>query len=253
MTSMTFKTTLAASAALALTCLVAPAMAADKPAAAKAAPAKSGPATAGGAAISDTPKGVPNFTGKWINATPEAALKTTAGGAPPLTAEGKKAYAANKADKAAGKDPIASCFMHGEPRLLFTKYPFLIMQYGKHVDFLHQANHTFRITYFGEKLDPEADPIWLGHSSAKWDDKALVIDSANYNAETWLDYSGLPHGEKLTTEERYTLSADGKTINGTVKITDPDFYAKPWTAAFTLKKQPGYSLEQYSCMADHKM
>ncbi len=35
------------------------------------------------------------------------------------------------------------------------------MQYGKHVDFLHQANHTFRITYFGEKIDMEADPIWL--------------------------------------------------------------------------------------------
>ena len=243
--TMTLKTALAASA-IALACAVVPALAADKPA------AKSAPATTGGAAISDLPKGVPNFTGKWINATPEAALKATAG-AVPLTAEGKKAFAANKADKAAGKDPIASCLMQGEPRLLFTKYPFLIMQYGKHVDFLHQANHTFRITYFGETLDPEADPIWLGHSTAKWEGKALVIDSANYNAETWLDYAGLPHGEKLTTQERYTLSADGQTINGTVKITDPEFYSKPWTAAFSLKKQPGYSLEQYSCMADHKM
>jgi hypothetical protein len=231
-------------AVLALAFAAAPALAA--PAA--------GPATAGGAIIHDAPaKGAPNFTGKWINATPMAALKTSAGGAPPLNAEGKKAYAKNKADKAAGKDPLASCFMHGEPRLLFTKYPFLIMQYGKHVDFLHQANHTFRITYFDAKLDPDADPTWLGHPTAKWDGKTLVIFSNNYNAETWLDYSGLPHGEKLTTEERYTLSADGSTINGTVKIEDPEFYSKPWTAPFTLKKQPGYSLEQYSCMADHKM
>ena len=222
-------------------------------AAAPALAADTAPATAGGAVIHDTPKGVPNFTGKWINATPEAALKTIAGGAPPLTAKGKEAYASHKADKAAGKDPDSNCFMQGEPRLLFTKYPFLIMQYGKHVDFLHQANHTFRITYFGETLDPDADPIWLGHTSAKWAGKTLVIDAGNYNAETWLDYAGLPHGEKLTTEERYTLSADGKTINGAVKITDPEYYSKPWTAAFTLKKEPGYSLEQYSCMADHHM
>ena len=256
------KTTLAASAVLALALAAAPALAADKPAdkagapvkpAPLVAPVKAGVATTGGAAISDTPKGVPNLTGKWINATPEAALKTSAGGAPPLNADGKKAYAKNKADKAAGKDPLASCFMHGEPRLLFTKYPFLIMQYGKHVDFLHQANHTFRITYFGAQTDPEADPIWLGHPTAKWDGKTLVIDAGGYNAETWLDYSGLPHGEKLSTEERYTLSADGSTINGTVKIDDPEFYSKAWTASFTLKKQPGYSLEQYSCMADHKM
>jgi hypothetical protein len=143
--------------------------------------------------------------------------------------------------------------MQGYPRLMFTKYPFLIMQYGNHVDFLHQANHTFRITYFGEKLDPDADPHWLGHPTAKWDGKTLVIDADQYNGETWLDYSGLPHGEKLTTEERYNLSADGKTVNATVKITDPEYYSKPWTAAFTLKKEPGYSLEQFSCMADHKM
>jgi len=233
MTMKTLKTTLAlASGALVLSLAATPVLAAE--------------------ATTPAAAGEPNLTGKWINATPEAPLKATSG-AIPLTAKGKEAYAKNKKEKAAGEDPLTLCHMHGEPRLLFTKYPFLIMQYGNHVDFLHQANHTFRITYFGEKLDPDADPIWLGHPTAKWDGKTLVIDADNYNDETWLDYSGLPHGEKLTTEERYTLSADGKTINGTVKITDPDYYSKPWTAAFTLKKEPGYSLEQYSCMADHKM
>ena len=217
-----------------------------------AATASAQPGTAGGAVIHDAPaKGVPNLSGKWINATPMATLKTSAGSTPPLNAKGKEDYAAHKADKA--KDPINECLMHGEPRLLYTKYPFLIMQYGKHVDFLHAANHTFRITYFGAELDPDADPTWLGHPTAKWKGKSLVIDSAQYNAETWLDYSGLPHGEKLTTEETYTLAADGKTIKGTVKITDPDFYTKPWTASFTLKKLPGNDLEQYACMADHKM
>jgi hypothetical protein len=246
MSIKTLKTTLAVTAGalsactLALTLAAAPAMAAD--------------ARAGGTTIHDAPgKDLPNFTGKWINATPEAMLKASDGAAAPLNAKGKEEYAKNKKAKAAGDDPLTLCHMHGEPRLLFTKYPFLIMQYGKHVDFLHQANHTFRITYFGAKLDPDADPIWLGHPTAKWDGKTLVIDADNYNDETWLDYSGLPHGEKLATEERYNLSADGKTINGTVKITDPEYYSKSWTAAFSLKKEPGYSLEQFSCMADHKM
>jgi len=231
--SKTLKTTLAlAGGALALALAAAPAIAAE--------------------ATTPIAKGSPNLTGKWMNATPEAPLKATSGSIP-LTAMGKEAYAKNKKAKAAGQDPLTLCHMHGEPRLLFTKYPFLIMQYGNHVDFLHQANHTFRITYFGSKIDPDADPIWLGQSTAKWAGKTLVIEGGDYNDLTWLDYSGLPHGEKLQTEERYTLSADGKTINGTVKITDPDNYSKPWTAAFTLKKQPGYSIEQYSCMADHKM
>src|SRR5689334_8855569 len=137
MSMTTLKTALAlAAGALALTLATAPAMAAE--------------------ATTPAPKTVPNLTGKWINATPMATLKPASGGAVPLTAMGKEAYGKNKADKAAGKDPINQCLMHGEPRLLFTKYPFLIMQYGNHVDFLHQANHTFRITYFGAQTDPDA-------------------------------------------------------------------------------------------------
>jgi hypothetical protein len=218
---------------------------------AAAAPVLAQPGTAGGAPIFDAPKGAPNLSGKWINATPQIALKTVAGTLPPLNAAGKAEYAKHKADKA--KDPINECLLQGEPRLLYTKHPFLIMQYGKHVDFLHEVNHTFRITYFDEKLDPDTDPTWLGHPTAKWEGKTLVIYSNVYNDLTWLDYSGLPHGTKLETEEHYTLSADGKSIKGTVKITDPDFYTKPWTTAFTLVKQPGFSLIQRSCMADHVM
>jgi hypothetical protein len=206
----------------------------------------------GGAPIFGAPKpGAPNLSGKWINTTPMIALKTTTGAAPPLNAAGKALYAQHKANMKA--DPINECLMQGEPRLLYTKYPFLILDYDKHVDFVHTVNHTFRITYFGEKLDPDSDPQWLGHPTAKWEGKTLVIDSINYNGETWLDYTGLPHGTQLKTEERYTLSADGKTIAGKVTITDPEFYTKPWTTSFTLKKLPGYDLEQTSCMADHKM
>ena len=246
------KTTLALTVATAALGLAAVSATAQTKAPAAKAAASASAGSAGGAIIHDAPKGVPNLTGKWINAKPESAL-TAMGSPPPLNAAGKKAYAENKTAKAAGKDPIAECLMHGQPRLLFTKYPFLIMQYGKHVDFLHAANHTFQITYFGAKQDPDADPIWLGHTTAKWEGKTLVIDGEQYNAETWLDYTGLPHSEKLTTQERFELAPDGKTIKGQVKITDPEFYSKPWTASFTLNKMPGYSLEQYSCMADHHM
>jgi hypothetical protein len=205
----------------------------------------------GGAPIFDAPQGVPNFSGKWINAKPEAALTTVEGAAPPLNAAGQAEYAKHKADKKA--DPINECLLQGEPRLLYTKRPFLIMQYGKHVDFVHEVNHTFRITYFNDKIDPDGDPQWLGHPTAKWEGKTLVINSELFNDQTWLDYSGLPHGLKLKTEERYELSADGKTIHGVVKIDDPEFYSKPWTTAFTLIKQPGFELIQRACMADHVM
>jgi hypothetical protein len=221
--------------------------------AAAAAPAfAQGAGPVGGAAIHEAPEpGLPNLSGKWINATPMAALKTADGKAPPLNAKGRALLAKHKADPKS--DPINLCQLQGEPRLLYTAYPFLILQYQKHVDFVHQVNHTFRLVKFDAKLDPEADPIWLGNGSAHWDGKSLVIDSINYNDRTWLDYQGLPHGEKLKTEERYTLSDDGQTIHGTVRIEDPDYYSRPWTTAFTLKKQPGFALQESVCEDSHQM
>ena len=113
------------------------AMAAAMPAAAQ------GPV--GGAPIFGAPKpGVPNLSGKWINATPMVALKQASGASPPLNAAGKALYAKHKANMKS--DPINECLLQGEPRLLVTKYPFLILQYDKHVDFVHETNHTFLIT-----------------------------------------------------------------------------------------------------------
>lgn len=201
------------------------------------------------------PASVPNFTGKWINATPEVALKTADGKAPPLNAAGRKEYARRQAALKAGDkkiDPISDCLMHGMPRLLYTRYPLLILQTGKQVSFVHEANHTFRSIWFNEPLPEEPDQLWLGYSTAKWEGKTLVVNSIGFNDQTWLDYKGLPHGTKLKLEERYALT-DGNTIKGEVTITDPDFYTKPWKSTFTLTKQPGMDIAENVCTDVNRM
>lgn len=201
------------------------------------------------------PASVPNFTGKWINATPEAALKTVQGTAPPLNAAGRKEYARRQAALKAGDkkiDPISDCLMHGMPRLLYTRYPLLILQTGKQVAFVHEANHTFRSIWFNDPLPEEPDTLWLGYSTAKWEGRTLVINSIGFNDQTWLDYAGLPHGSKLKLEERYVL-ADANTIKGEITITDPDFYTKPWKSTFNFKKQAGMEIAENVCTDVNKM
>jgi hypothetical protein len=56
----------------------------------------------------------------------------------------------------------------------------------------------------------------------------------------------------LKVQERYTL-ANSQTINGSVTITDPDFYTAPWTTRFVLKRQPGMDLKENVCMDTHRM
>jgi hypothetical protein len=201
------------------------------------------------------PAGIPNFTGKWAMPKPITHLLTTDGKEPPLNAAGKAEYARRQAALKAGDrkiDPISDCLMHGTPRLLYAPYPFLILQTTRSVNFVHEANHTFRIIYWDKALPDEPDPNYLGYSIARLEGKTLVIDTIGLNDKTWLDYSGLPHGAKLKVQERYTLVRPD-SIKGSVSITDPDYYAAPWTSEFTLKKQPGMSLKESVCMDTHQM
>ncbi len=241
-----FMTTFAAGA---LSLLAGAAMLAASPASAAA------PAASAAAPVFDLPPaGVPNLTGKWIMAKPNAALKTLDGKEPPLNAAGKAEYAKRQAALKAGDkkiDPINDCIMQGTPRLLYTAYPFLILQGGKQVAFVHEANHTFRSIYFNEKLPDDPDPNYLGYSVAKWQGNTLVIDTIGLNDKTWLDYSGLPHGTKLQVQERYTPA--GNTIKGELTIKDPDFYTAPWKTSFTLNKLPGMAIAENVCMDTHKM
>jgi hypothetical protein len=201
------------------------------------------------------PPGTPNFTGKWIMTPRVAHMLTADGQQPPLNAAGKALYEKRRAALQAGDkaiDPISRCLMHGTPRLLYSPYPFLILQTTRNVNFVHEANHTFRIIYWDKTLPEDPDPDYLGYSIARLDGRTLVIDTIGLNDLTWLDYSGLPHGEKLKVQERYTLVGRGR-IDGSVTITDPDYYTAPWTSTFTLKRLPGMALAENVCMDTHRM
>jgi hypothetical protein len=199
--------------------------------------------------------GTPDLTGKWAMPKAVAHLLTSDGKEPPLTDAGKAAYAKRQTALKGGNrkiDPVSDCLMHGTPRLLYAPYPFLILQTTRSVNFVHEANHTIRIIYWDKELPDDPDPNYLGYSIARFEGSTLVIDTIGLNDKTWLDYSGLPHGEKLKVQERYTLSGHN-TIKGTVQITDPDFYTAPWTTQFTLNRQPGMDLKESVCMDTHKM
>lgn len=199
--------------------------------------------------------GTPNLTGKWAMTPRITHLLTSDGKEPPLNATGKAEYEKRQAalhagDKAA--DPINACLMHGTPRLLYAPYPFLILQTTRSVNFVHEVNHTFRIVYWDKDLPEDPDPDYLGYSIARFEGRTLVIETIGLNGKTWLDYSGLPHGEKLKVEERYTLT-DPNTIKGSVRLDDPDYYTAAWTTNFTLHRQPGMQIQENVCTDTHRM
>jgi hypothetical protein len=198
--------------------------------------------------------GTPDIGGVWQMPRRITALKTVDGKDPPLLPAAKAEYvrrqAALKADP--HTDPVSNCWMQGVPRLLYAPYPVLIAQEHDRINFVHEVNHTFRVISLKRPLPADPDPDWLGYSAGRWEGQALVIDTVGFNDKTWLDYSGLPHSDKLRVRERYTLKSPN-LIEGTVTLTDPETFSAPWTTAFTLARKPGYELKESVCIRDHAM
>lgn len=198
----------------------------------------------------------PNLTGVWLVQKPQAELKTSDGKAPPLKPEAAKLYAERKAAKASGKkadeahtDPAAICLPHGVPRLLSVAQPIQILQKPKQVTVLYQANHQARLFYIDDPIpapDQMPDPNYDGYSSAKWDGKALVVNTYSLNALTWMDDAGLPHGEKLTVVERYELTSPD-TLRVKLRLTDPETFTAPWNTELTYKRQPNLRFKEDAC------
>jgi hypothetical protein len=88
----------------------------------------------------------------------------------------------------------------------------------------------------------------MGTSGGHWDGKTLVIDSVAFKP-TFLDDTGLPHGDKLKVTERLRKTGP-KTLEVLSTVEDPDMYAKPWTAKYTFTLYPNERIHDYMCGID---
>jgi hypothetical protein len=133
---------------------------------------------------------------------------------------------------ALGNDPYGQCNPMGVTRALiypdpveFHVLPDRIIQHFE----WHYGVRT--IWTDGRTLPPSPPDLlrWWGYSVGRWDGDTFVVESVGHDDRTWLDHFGYPHSDEMRLEERYRrVSADTLELNMTV--TDPKYYAKPWTA-----------------------
>ena len=184
-----------------------------------------------------------DVSGVWWAGTYRSDLVPTDGKAIPLTTQGRAAYAENVAmlKKGPAADTAHSdCVPQGVPRSLLAPYPFRIFQSASQVVFIHEANRAFRIVRVADKhADPDVwDPSYMGEGIARLEDGALVIDTNNFNAKTWLDDAGLPHSEHLRTVERLRKINNGLELEDVVTIEDPEMFTAPWSARLVFRSRP---------------
>ena len=196
----------------------------------------------------------PEFEGVWKIATPTTTLKLP--GAIPFTAKGRREYDNNrelKARRAYDDYDIATarCSSPGVPRLMLTPMRFKIWDRLGFVTFDFEWNRALRQidlrtvrppSMMGEGLVP----TMTGESLGRWEGDTLVATTTNISERTLLD-DLLPHSVDMKVTERFRL-IDPDTLENRITIDDPEYYAKPWEAVVTYKRQPDAVFPEDVCL-----
>jgi hypothetical protein len=123
-------------------------------------------------------------------------------------------------------DPGFYCKPPGVPRI---GPPHQIVATPGQVVFLYSdlAGNFWRIIPTdGRPHRTDADETYLGDAVGHWEGDTLVVDTNNFNDDTWLADNGLFHSDALHVIERLTRKGD--TIRYEVTVDDPKVFTQPW-------------------------
>lgn len=148
------------------------------------------------------------------------------------------------------KNPEWDCLPQSMPTILGYPYPFEIT----HVDddtlkILYEVNHVERLIHLDQTeipADAPQDP--RGYSIGRIDaDGSLVIDTGRFAHVVWGLGEGVDSSEQKTTHEVYRLTDDGRRLELTFTMEDPEYLREPVSITHRYNLTPGYEIQDYYC------
>jgi hypothetical protein len=219
--------------------------------------ALSGAALVGGTA--EAADATPDLSGIYWITEYKAKLQLVGGGELPFTPQGKAAYEKNIAGLKDGSIPDNArkfCVPDGIPRVLANPYPYEIV-YGPpgQITIIYELSHQVRMVAVDKPMPNDEElltwPFYNGHSVGHFEGDTLVIQSAGFNEKTFLDATGAPHTDEMTTTERVRkISPTQLEIVAT--IHDPMYYTRDWSTRFVYNLRTDLRIEDYNCGEPHR-
>jgi hypothetical protein len=225
-----------------------------------------------------TADGKPNLSGVWGALPPPRAAAPPVGGtpAPPVAAPGPpvgpsgsvfgnigaqipggapyQPWAAELVKQRmadSSKDnPDAHCLPMGVMQMTSHPFPRKIIQTPAEVVMIYEASGTTVREIFldGRPLPPaDAQPWWNGYSIGRWEGDTLVVETAGFVDEGWLDVRGSPLTSAGRLIERYRRPTYG-SLEIDVTIDDPKAYTKPFTAKVNNRLLVDSQLIEFVCL-----
>jgi len=131
----------------------------------------------------------------------------------------------------------ASCMPSGVPAFMMAAVePIHFMQTPQQVTMIFSGDAQIRRIYLDVPHSADLKPSWYGESVGRYEGDTLVVDTIGLNDKTFIDNYRTPHTAKLHVVERYKLIDDGKTLQVTFRVEDPDTFYHPWSAIGKLRR-----------------
>lgn len=167
---------------------------------------------------------------------------------PPYTEWGDRTTQQRIDDGARG-NPDAYCLPMGHMLFHLHPQPRKIIQTPELIIILNESNSGIRQIFMdGRELpDDDALPWWFGYSVGHWEGDTLVVESAGFRDDVWLDYNGSPLTSSGRITERFRRPNFG-TLEIDVTIEDPRAYEEPFTVRVNQRILLNTSLIEFVCI-----
>jgi hypothetical protein len=196
------------------------------------------------------PDGKSDLSGIWQTPGPKYLANIAADlkpGEVPLQAWAAKVLQERSQLLHASEESNAHCLPPGVPRINATPNPFKLIQMPGETVVLYEAFGLYRQVFTdGRELPKDPQPSWQGYSAGKWQRDTLVVETAGFNGQTWLDQAGHPTTDALHLTERFHRRDFGH-LDDQITIDDPKAYTRPWTITETFELQPDTELIEFVC------
>ena len=78
-----------------------------------------------------------------------------------------------------------------------------------------------------------------------------MVETGGFNEKTFLDATGAPHTDELTTVERIRKISPTQ-LEIVITVKDPDYYTREWQARFVYNLRNDLRIEDYVCGEPHR-
>jgi hypothetical protein len=220
-----------------------------------------------------TPAGKPDFSGLWLTDAPcnrskDPEASPVCGSELPMGAQGINmgmgiqgglpyqpwlaALVKERTANNAKDDPHVACLPDTYLRAYSLPHMLKFVQTADLLVMLNEMNAGYRQVFLdGRALPDDPTPSWQGYSSAKWEGDTLVVNSAGFRDDIWIDWNGSVIMSDAKVRERIRRPDYGH-LEIVVTVDDPRAYTKPWTATLRQRIALNTELVDEICLENEK-